>query len=245
MFLPLRDHNPTRTKPFVTLALIALNLLIWFIEVSRGNGMSEFVARWGATPYELTHLQDLVGQVRGTQLVHVQGPPVLWVTIFTSMFLHGGWLHILFNMLFLWIFGNNVEDTLGHFRYLGLYLLWGVMAAGLHVAIDPDSIVPMVGASGAISGVLGAYLILFPHARVTCLLFLGFFVQLLEVPALVLIIVWAVLQIFGGLVDRAGHGGGTAYWAHVGGLASGYFITRVVAREHLAAQHWRRRWLRE
>jgi membrane associated rhomboid family serine protease len=244
MFLPLRDHNPTRNTPVLTFALIAGNLLVWFVELGQGDRLGDFLARWGATPYELTHLQDLVGAVPGTQLVHVQGPAFLWITPFTSMFLHAGWMHVLFNLHFLWIFGNNVEDALGHVRFLLLYLVWGLFGLLLHVAIDPDSVIPTVGASGAISGVLGSYLTLFPRARVTSLLFLGIFVQLLQVPALILIVVWTFLQIFGGLASVGNAGGGTAYWAHIGGLAAGYFATRWVARDRVTAQSLRGRWLR-
>jgi rhomboid family protein len=244
MFLPLRDHNPTRTTPYLTISLIATNLLVWFYELSRGSNLDLFLARWGATPFELTHLKDLIGAVPGTQLVHVAGPRLLWVTPLTAMFLHASWIHILFNLHFLWIFGNNVEDVLGHLRFLAFYVLWGLFGFLLHIAIDPDSIIPTIGASGAISGVLGAYLTLFPRARVTSLLFLGFFIQFVQVPALVLILVWTVLQIFAGVATIGARGGGTAYWAHVGGLASGYFITRWVSRDRLAAQTWRQRWHR-
>ena len=244
MFFPLRDHNPTRGTPFVTIGLIAANFLFWFVELGQGERLGYFLARWGATPFELTHLQDLVGPVAGTPLVHAPGPPLLWITPLASMFLHAGWLHLLFNMHFLWIFGNNVEDALGHARFLLFYLLWGLFGLGLHVATDPDSIVPTVGASGAISGVLGAYLMLYPRARVTSLLFLGLFIQFLQVPALVLIVVWTLLQIFGGLASVGRVGGGTAYWAHIGGLAAGYFSTRWLARDRLAAQSLRQQWLR-
>ena len=244
MLLPLRDHNPTRSTPVLTLALIAANLLVWFVELGQGERIGLFLARWGATPFEITHLEDLVGVVPGTPLVHAAGPALLWVTPFTSMFLHAGWMHVLFNLHFLWIFGNNVEDALGHVRFIFLYLAWGMFGLLLHVAIDPNSVIPTVGASGAISGVLGSYLTLFPRARVTSLLFLGFFIQFLQVPALILIVVWTLLQIFGGLASVGNSGGGTAYWAHVGGLAAGYFTTRWVARDRLLAQSWRERWLR-
>jgi membrane associated rhomboid family serine protease len=244
MFFPLRDHNPTRSTPLVTIALIAANLLIWFIELGQGERFADFLARWGATPFELTHFEDLIGSVPDTPIVHVPGPAILWITPLSSMFLHAGWVHLIFNMHFLWLFGNNVEDALGRARYLLFYLVWGLLGLLLHVATDPNSLIPTVGASGAISGVLGAYLMLYPRARVTSLLFLGFFIQFLQVPAVVLIVVWTLLQIFGGLATAGNQGGGTAYWAHLGGLAAGYFTTRWLARDRLAAQGLRQQWLR-
>jgi membrane associated rhomboid family serine protease len=243
MLLPLRDHNPTTRTPVVTLALIATNFLVFFVELSQGSNLSEFIARWGATPYELTHFEDLVGHVRGTSLVHVPGPPFLPVTAVTSMFLHGGWLHLLFNMHFLWIFGNNVEDFLGPVRFLLFYLTVGVLGLATHVSIGPNSLVPTVGASGAISGMLGAYLVLYPRARVTSLLFLGIFIQFLEVPAVLLIGVWIGMQILGGVIGLGFlNSGGIAYWAHIGGFAAGWLGIRWIARGQLQAHQWRARW---
>ena len=120
MFLPLKDHNPTRRTPVVTMTFIAINVLVWFVELSQGNQLGLFIARWGAVPYELTHFTDLVGS-NGSGVIHVNGPSPLWITAFTSMFLHGGWMHLIFNMLYLWIFGNNIEDFLGRFRYVLFY----------------------------------------------------------------------------------------------------------------------------
>jgi membrane associated rhomboid family serine protease len=159
------------------------------------------------------------------------------------MFLHGGWMHLIFNMLFLWIFGNNVEDELGRGRFILFYLLWGLFGLALHVATASSSPIPVVGASGAISGVLGAYAVLYPRARVTCLLFLGFFIQLVKVPALLLITVWTVLQIFGAVAAGSGAGSSTAYWAHVGGLAAGWSMMRWGARDRLDATRMREHWL--
>jgi membrane associated rhomboid family serine protease len=238
MFLPLRDHNPTRHRAYVTIGLIALNCLVFLFEVGQGREMGLFISRWGATPFELTHFSDLVGELRDINLVHVPGPTPIQLTALTSMFLHGGWLHLGMNMLFLWIFGNNVEDFVGSLRFLALYILWGLFGLALHVATRPSSPIPVVGASGAISGVLGAYLVLYPRARVTSLLFLGFFVQFVEVPAVVLITVWTVFQVVGGITSLGSIGGGTAYWAHVGGLAAGWFTMRWLAREHIEARSW-------
>jgi len=227
----------------VTLVLIAINVGVFFFEVAQGQAMGAFIARWGATPFELTHFRDLVGPAQTLPLNHVEGPTPLLITALTSMFLHGGWLHLLMNMHFLWLFGNNVEDYLGHIRFLIFYLLWGFFGLALHVLVDWRSIIPVVGASGAISGVLGAYLVLYPRARVTSLLFLGIFIQFIEVPALVLILVWTGMQVLGGISSIQQLGGGTAYWAHVGGLAAGWFMLRWVARDQLDAQRWRKQWL--
>lgn len=232
MFLPLRDHNPTTRIPWVTLGLIAVNVVVFLKGLGAGPDTHLLLARWGATPYELTQLDDLVGHVQGSGLVHVPGPSLLWLTAFTSMFLHGGWLHLLMNMHFLWIFGNNVEDALGSLRYLGFYLAAGLFGLLIHVATDPDSIVPTVGASGAISGMLGAYLVLYPRARVTTLLFLGFFVSYVEVRAVLLITAWTLLQVLGGLVGLtvSGTSGGVAYWAHLGGFAGGFVGMHLLFR---------------
>lgn len=238
MFLPLKDHNPTTRTAYVTIALIVVNCLVFFYEFAQGREMGLFIARWGATPFELTHFEDLVGNLSGTQLVHVPSPTPIHLTALTSMFLHGGWLHLGMNMLFLWIFGNNVEDFLGPVKFLGLYLLWGLFGLALHVVTQPSSPIPVVGASGAISGVLGAYLVLYPRARVTSLLFLGIFVQFIQVPAVVLITVWTAFQVIGGITSMSSIGGGTAYWAHVGGLAAGWFMLRWIARDHLRARAW-------
>jgi membrane associated rhomboid family serine protease len=222
----------------VTVGLIVLNCAVFLYEFSQGREMGLFIARWGATPFELTHFEDLVGRLQGVNLFHVPGPTPIHITAFTSMFLHGGWLHLGMNMLFLWIFGNNIEDFLGHFRFLAFYVLWGLLGLALHVATRPSSAIPVVGASGAISGVLGAYLVLYPRARVTSLLFLGIFIQFVEVPAVILITVWTAFQGVGGITSLGAVGGGTAYWAHVGGLAAGWFMLRWIAREQIAARSW-------
>jgi membrane associated rhomboid family serine protease len=244
MIVPLRDHNPTQRFPLITVGLIALNVLVFLRELAAGAEMGFFIARWGATPYELTTLVDLVGRVQGLPLVHVEGPAFLPLTAITSMFLHGGWLHLLFNMHFLWIFGNNVEDFLGPLRFLAFYLVTGLVGLATHVAIDPDSIVPVIGASGAVSGMLGAYVVLYPKARITSLLFLGFFVQFLQVPALLLISVWTALQVLGGVFGLLvpGQSGGVAYWAHIGGLVGGYVLLRWLFPAAVARERLRSRW---
>ena len=220
---PLKDDNPSNSAPVVTVALIVLNALFFVYQISLEAGGADgaragqaFIDEFGLVPCRLT------GACRvGPELPS----PVL--TIFTSMFMHGGLFHIGGNMLYLWIFGNNVEDTLGHGRYLLFYLLSGVAAALAQTAVGPSSVVPMVGASGAVSGVLGAYLLLFPHAHVTTLIILGFFFRLVQVPAMVVLGFWIVLQVLNGL-GSFGSSGGVAFFAHIGGFLSGMGLLYVL-----------------
>ena len=209
--IPLRDDKPTRTFAFVTLAIIALNGVVFWHELTLPNAryVAAFFASFSLTPAHLTH-----------------GPsPDAYLTIFTSMFMHGGWLHIIGNMLFLWIFGNNIEDSVGHFRFIFFYLLCGIAAAAAQVAIAPDSTVPMIGASGAVSGVLGAYLLLFPRARILVLLPIWIFWRVFEVPAVLMLIFWFGIQLLSGLAVRGANvSGGVAFWAHVGGFVAGVVL---------------------
>jgi membrane associated rhomboid family serine protease len=229
---PLKDDNPSNTAPIVTVALIVLNALFFVYQISLEAGGPDgaragqaFIEEFGLVPCRLT------GACRvGPELPS----PVL--TIFTSMFMHGGLFHIGGNMLYLWIFGNNVEDTLGHGRYLLFYLLSGVAAALAQTAVGPSSMVPMVGASGAVSGVLGAYLILFPNAHVTTLIILGFFFRLVHIPAMVVLGFWIVLQVLNGL-GSFGSSGGVAFFAHIGGFLAGMgllFVLKPRARSRAA-----------
>ena len=218
--IPLRDRNPTRRTPFVTYALIAACFAAFAIELSTtGSGgdaaLEAFFRRWGAVPADITAAFD-AGDYFGSATVGM----------FTSMFLHGGWVHILGNMLFLWIFGNNVEDRLGPVAFLLFYLVGGLAAALAQVAIDPSSTVPLVGASGAIAAALGTYIVLYPGARILSLVFLGFFYQLLEVPALVVLGYWFVLQLVSGVAALGAEtaGGGVAFFAHVGGFVLGVIV---------------------
>lgn len=210
--LPLYDRNPTRSFPLLTIGLIVANIAAFLWEVSVGvNGgdlaYAQMIQSGGLVPYELTHLRDI-------------GPESLVplpFTAFTSMFLHADVMHLAGNMLYLWIFGNNIEDELGKLFFPPFYLAAGLAAAGLQVAFAPESEIPMVGASGAIAGVLGAYLVAFPHARVRSLVFLGFFVRMVDIPAYVLLGFWFVIQILSSLAG----GAGVAWWAHIGGFAFG------------------------
>jgi len=222
--IPLRDRNPTRRTPVVTVGLIAacfavFGLELW-ISLSAGDqALERFLEDWGAVPSRITAAIDdgrLLSQ------------PILGMV--TSQFLHAGWLHIAGNMLFLWIFGNNVEDRLGRAAFLGFYLLGGVAAALTQVWIDPGSGAPLVGASGAIAAVLGVYVILWPGARILSLVFLGFFYQLLEVPALIVLGYWFVLQLVSGAVSLGAETAesGVAFFAHIGGFVAGAVVGLVL-----------------
>lgn len=222
--IPYKDDNPTSTFPFFTIGLISLNVLAYLWELFSPSGALDIVYSYGAVPANILspHKYHPVGQI-GFQPIH----PVL--TIFTSMFLHGGVLHIGGNMLYLWIFGNNIEDRLGHMRFVVFYLVCGFLAAYVHAVTSPTSTVPMIGASGAVSGVLGAYLILFPHARVYTVFFFGFFFQILRVPALIVIGFWAIIQLINGLISKGVlSAGGVAWFAHVGGFVFGILLVKLL-----------------
>lgn len=219
--IPLRDANPTRRTPYVTIAIVVACFLIFayelYLQASGGDGGLEgFVAEHGLVP---ARLSDVIA--RG-----VLDWAVL-ATVLTSMFLHGSVLHLLGNMLYLWIFGNNIEDRLGRGPFLLFYLAGGLAAALAQVAIDPRSSQPLIGASGAIAAALGAYLVLYPGARILSLVFLGFFYQLIPVPALVVLGFWFVLQIIDGFTSLGGpsaNAGGVAFFAHIGGFALGVVV---------------------
>jgi membrane associated rhomboid family serine protease len=215
--IPLRDANPSGRFPFVTVALISLCTLVFVYEVSLGKQLQYFVSAFGLVPGRVTY-----GLQSGEIDFFSAAQPFL-----TSMFLHGGWLHLIGNMWFLWIFGDNVEDMLGSFRFLLFYLITGLGAGFAHYLLQPSSGVPTVGASGAIAGVLAGYAVLFPGAKVTTLVPLGFFIQLLELPALVMIGLWFAVQIGSGLLTLGWSGGGVAWWAHVGGFVAGVVLVKL------------------
>jgi membrane associated rhomboid family serine protease len=219
--IPLKDDVPSATVPYVTIGLIGLNVLVFLYQASIGMGgdpraAEAVVFEFGATPCRLTGACPVPGDF-----------PSPIATIFTSMFLHGGLLHVGGNMLYLWIFGDNVEDTLGHGRYLALYVVAGVVAALTQTAASPRSSVPMIGASGAVSGVLGAYILLFPFAGVHMLVVFGFFARVVRWPALVVLGLWIVVQALSGILTFSaaawggGEAGGTAWFAHIGGFLAG------------------------
>jgi membrane associated rhomboid family serine protease len=222
--IPLRDANPTRRTPIVTLTLIAACFVAFAYELgilasSGETGLDRFFGQYGLVPADLTS-----SLAAGAWL----SAPV--VAIFTSLFLHGGWLHLLGNMLYLWIFGNNVEDRLGRPFFLAFYLLGGVVAGLTQVAIAPDSNVPLIGASGAIAATLGAYLVLYPRARILSLVFLGFFYQLIEVPAILVLGFWFVLQLIDGVASLGATNaqGGVAFFAHIGGFVAGALVAAAL-----------------
>ena len=227
--IPLRDENPTRIVPYVTWLLVGLNVLVYLLEISGGlietrYGLRGGLAGWTMIPAEVTTGRDLA--INGYTLQPA------WLTVFTAMFLHGGFLHLAGNMLFLIIFGNNIEEALGRVRYLLFYLVCGVIAAGTQILYSPLSPVPTLGASGAIAGVLGAYLILFPHARVNSLVFLGFFITTVRLPAYLLLGFWIVSQFFSqwthALAAAGAETGGVAYLAHIGGFVAGMILVKLL-----------------
>jgi membrane associated rhomboid family serine protease len=235
--LPLRDNIPTARTPYVTYGLIVANVLVYFFwqkgGITLGDPSSPHyicqLQEWAAIPFEVTHPGDQVQIAQGCP-----SPPdaPTYLTIFTAMFMHGGLLHLGGNMLFLWIFGNNVEDAMGPVKFLIFYLLAGVAALALQVVIDPSSQVPTLGASGAIAGVLGGYLLLFPRARVVTVIFIVFFFTILELPALLVLGFWFLQQALFGYFDLAqpsGEGGGVAYFAHIGGFVFGLAAVRLLS----------------
>jgi membrane associated rhomboid family serine protease len=223
--IPLKDDIPTRRFPIVTLAVIAINVIVYFAFEQGlwglGEQGNEVVVEYGAIPYELTNGEDAVGPPD-------QAP--FWLTILTSMFLHGSLLHLGGNMLFLWIFGNNIEDSMGRLTFIVFYLLGGLAALGLQVAMDPDSMVPTVGASGAIAAVLGAYARLYPRARVVTVVFIIIIFTIVTLPALLVLGVWFVLQLLPAFSEPVGNtGGGVAYFAHIGGFLFGLIAIKLFA----------------
>ena len=221
--LPLKDDIPTRRTPIVTLAFIAINVVVYFLFErglwELGDLGNERVVEYGAIPEEITE---------GENLPDSEEAP-FWLTIFTSMFMHGSLLHLGGNMLFLWIFGNNIEDAMGRITFVAFYLLGGFAALGLHVLSDPDSAIPTVGASGAIAGVLGAYARLYPRARVVTVVFIIIIFTVVTLPALLVLGVWFLLQLLPTFSEPAGAGGGVAYFAHIGGFVFGLLAIKLFA----------------
>jgi membrane associated rhomboid family serine protease len=262
--LPLRDNLPTDRFPVLTVVLIAINVIVFGWQLTLGDedyasaqlkefGVSESdqaAIEYGAIPYRLTHPGEECGATTDAQ-VACEGTPLYedaqragllapladapwWVTVFTSMFMHGSILHIAGNMLFLWVFGNNIEDSMGRPKFLAFYLLSGVVAVYAQTLLEPDATVPTIGASGAVAGVLGGYILLHPHARVLTLIFVVFFVTFIEVPAMVMLGIWFVLQLIPALgqvatTEIVGDGGGIAYLAHIGGFAFGLATIKLWA----------------
>jgi membrane associated rhomboid family serine protease len=230
--IPLRDSTPSSRAPAINYTIILINVLIFLFEVRLGRQQLEaLIMALGFIPGRF------LSQLGQTDLIEAMVP------IFTSMFLHGGWLHLIGNMWTLSIFGDNVEDTFGHGRFLAFYLLCGVLACLAQLAIAPHSAIPMVGASGAIAGVMGAYFFLFPHARILTLVPIVFFV-IIEVPAYIFLGIWFLVQFLSSSmsVGMAEVRGGVAFWAHIGGFAAGYFLVRLFASGTIQATHRRGQW---
>jgi len=219
--IPLRDKNPSGTFPLITVFLIIINVVVFIYQLSLRGNITSFFHHYALIP---------ANNVFWGESPRMSRAPVLF-PFFTSMFLHGGWLHVFGNMWYLWIFGDNIEDRLGHVRCLIFYFLCGIGAAVTHVALNPHSIAPCVGASGAIAGVLGAYLICFPFARVVTLVPIFFYFTVIELPAIILLAFWFVLQFFSGTLSIAATaqtgGSGIAWWAHVGGFIMGMVLINL------------------
>jgi membrane associated rhomboid family serine protease len=218
--IPLRDIIPSRTTPVVTISLIALNVLVFVYELSLGRAVDVFTLYYGLVPAAFS-----------------------WVNVFTSMFLHGGFMHVAGNMLYLWIFGDNVEDRMGHGRFLVFYLLCGVAAALAQTVTAPESAIPMVGASGAIAGVMGAYFVIYPRSRIVALIPIFFFFQVVEVPAIFFLGIWFLMQFVSGVGSIVSVGqntatGGIAFWAHVAGFVAGITGVFVFKRPERQRVEW-------
>jgi membrane associated rhomboid family serine protease len=220
---PIHDDNPTRITPYVTYLLLIACVLVFFWQISLGEAQQRAVYAFGTIPSVLFASKSL--------------PPELqilpaWLTIFTSMFMHGGWMHLIGNMLYLWVFGNNVEDSMGHGRFIVFYLLCGLLAALTQAVFNPDSEIPMIGASGAISGVLGAYLLLHPHARILVIIPIGILIYTPWIAAYWVLGFWFVLQILNSMVS-ASETGGVAYGAHLGGFIAGMILIPMFKYRHV------------
>ena len=244
---PYHDENETQRTPYVTVAIIVVTVAVWLLVQGAGMGiaLARSVCELGLIPGELTMaLAPGTAFPMGDNIVCLTQPGRQLTNLLFSMFLHGSWMHLLGNMWFLWLFGNNVEDSMTRPRFLAFYLLSGLGAAFAQVIANPVSEVPMVGASGAISGVMGAYLVLFPRARVYTIVVLGFLIQSIALPAWGMLIYWMFLQVVGGLSSVVSHqsGGGVAFWAHVGGFVVGIVFVKVFERRDRVQAHMRHAW---
>jgi membrane associated rhomboid family serine protease len=256
---PIRDLNPSSSTPVVAIIIAAACVVVFLYQFALGVTEGQvaeqsFVYKYGVIPFEIRHGVQLIpvggfmphgglmGRLRGDLPLYLDAIPVsglregfrfLYLPIFFSMFLHGGVFHLAVNMLFLWIFGNNVEDSMGHFRFLAFYLICGVVASVIHIATNLDSQVPTIGASGAIAGVMGAYIVLYPHARILTLVPLFFYFNLVELPAFVFLGFWFLMQLL-----MAGRGGNVAWFAHIGGFVAGLMLVRKFVK--YSPRRWHR-----
>ncbi len=231
---PIRDDNPQIYTPYATYGLIALNIFAWL--TLQGYGLPEqlqfSVCEYGLIP------ADIFGHASSNSPIACPNPSLGWPGIFTAMFMHGGWMHIIGNMWFLWVFGDNVEDAMGSVNFLIFYLLTGVAAAAAQIYADPNSAIPMVGASGAIGGVMGAYIMLYPKVKVHMLIFLARF----KIPAVAMLGYWIVVQLIGGFNSIGSQEGGVAFWAHIGGFVAGALLVHLFKDQALLDEHPHHGW---
>jgi membrane associated rhomboid family serine protease len=251
--IPVGDRLSTRTLPYVNIGIIVVNFLVFFYELTLNSqaplrGISEldrWFYDWGTVPACVSDSLGLKPNVNPGDLTVVCGANHALLSVFASMFMHAGWLHILGNMLFLWVFGDNVEDALGHVRYLVFYLIVGLAATATQIALSMDSLVPGIGASGAIAGVMGAYLVMYPRARIAVFIPLFFFLGAPYIPAAALIGIWFLMQLFTGVASlgQAAGDSGVAWWAHVGGVLAGVLLVNLfrVGRGPRRRYYWRGR----
>ena len=244
--IPYHDENATSRTPVITFTLIGACTFAWIFLQGAGSEipLARSVCNLGLIPGELTGaLRPGTSTPLGEGLACVIDPGRQSSNIFTSMFLHGSWMHLIGNMWFLWLFGNNIEDSMTRPRFLAFYLLCGIAAALAQVVIEPDSSLPMVGASGAISGVMGGYLVLYPRVRVYTLVPLGFFITSVKLPAWVMLIYWMFLQLAGGVTGIFSESvGGVAFWAHIGGFVAGLVLIKVFAKPNHIIEHTQQQW---
>lgn len=237
---PLRDENPTIRTPVAVISIIGFNVAAWALAQGFGEGapLAQSLCDWGLIPGELLQTAQ-----PGTLIPLGEGlacrlePNASVMTLVTHMFLHGGWFHLIGNMWFLWVFGDNVEDAMGPARFWAFYLLCGLAAAGAQILSNPGAAVPMVGASGAIGGVMGGYARLYPHARIQTFIFLGFYASTVAVPAIFMLGYWFFIQLASGIPTLQDAGGGVAFWAHAGGFIAGVLLVRPMVREDLLLDH--------
>ena len=237
---PLRDENPTIRTPVAVISIIGFNVAAWALAQGFGEGapLAQSLCDWGLIPGELLHTAK-----PGTLIPLGEGlacrlePNASMMTLVTHMFLHGGWFHLIGNMWFLWVFGDNVEDAMGPARFWVFYLLCGLAAAGAQILSNPGAAVPMVGASGAIGGVMGGYARLYPHARIQTFIFLGFYASTVAVPSIFMLGYWFFIQLASGIPTLQDAGGGVAFWAHAGGFIAGMLLVRPMVREDLLLDH--------
>jgi len=237
---PIRDENPHFLTPWVTWGIIALNVITWILVqgLGRDPALATSVCTLGLIPGDVLNTLEPGTRFQvgpNAWCVLSGGSPVY--TLVTSMFLHGGWMHLIGNMWFMWIFGNNVEDSMGHARFVAFYLLCGLAAAVAQIVSNPASGIPMVGASGAIGGVMGAYIMLYPRVHVHMLIFLGFFVTTVAVPAVFMLGYWLLIQVIGGFGSIGAQGGGVAFWAHIGGFVAGALLVLLFRKPDFVDRH--------